>query len=70
MEVIPFVIPTSSDSVKVKKSLSKYFTNVVCVPSTNKIEGETYFADMNEKSLLKYIRKNKRYKMNLIQDKE
>ena len=70
MEIIPFAIPASSDSTKVKKSLSKYFTNVFCIPSTNKIEGETYFADMNEKSLLKYIRKNKRYKMNLIQDKE
>lgn len=70
MEVIPFAIPASSDSLKVIKSLGKYFSNVVCVPSTNKIEGETYYADMNEKSLLKYIKKNKRYKLNLIQVKE
>lgn len=68
--IIPFLSPKGNNISKNSKFLSKYFSNVTWVPSTNKLESGTFSASMNEDNLLKYIRKNKRYSMNLIQVKE
>lgn len=70
INVIPFLSPTGTNFNKNKKVLSKYFNNVNWIKSTNKMESGTFSANMNEDNLLKYIRKNRRFSIKLLEVKD
>lgn len=70
LNVVPFLSPSGTNFNKNKQVLSKYFDNVNWIKSTNKMENGTFSAKMNEANLIRYIRKNKRYSIKLLQVKD
>ncbi len=68
--VLNISVPSKGDNKKKLKNLSKYFENVFLVKTTSVVGGVECTAKMNEENLLRYIKRNKRNKMNLIQVKE
>ncbi len=68
--VLNISVPNKGDHAKNLKLLSKYFTDVKLTKTSSVVGGVECTAKMDEKNLLKYLKKNKRNKMNLIQVKE
>lgn len=68
--VLSIALPNKGDNTQKVKKVSKYFADVKCVKTLNVLNTVDCTAKMDEKSLLKYIKKNKRNKMKLIQVKE
>lgn len=68
--VLNISIPNKGDNNKKIKYISKYFDDVKLAKTTSVVGGVECTAKMNEENLLKYLKRNKRNKMNLIQVKE
>lgn len=65
--VLNISMPSKGNSTQKVKAVSKYFADVKCIKTNNVINAVECTAKMDEKSLLKYIKKNKRNKMKLTQ---
>ncbi len=70
LTVLNISVPNRGDNIRKVKVISKYFADVKCVKTSSMLNMVECTAKMDEKNLLKYIKKNKRNKMKLIQAKE
>lgn len=68
ISVLHISVPNKGDYLKNIKYVSKFFDDVKCIKTSNVVDIIECTAKMDEKKLLKYIKKNKRNKINLIQD--
>lgn len=66
----PIVNPTKNSRKKDEKILNKYFDDVKVVTNDSKLSKGTFSLKMNEENLLKYMKRNKRFAIKLIQVKE
>lgn len=68
ISVLHIAVPSKGDYVKNIKYVSRFFDDVKCVKTSNVVDIVECTAKMDEKRLLKYIKKNKRNKINLVQE--
>jgi len=70
LTVLSISVPNKGDNVQKVKKISKYFADVKCIKTNNMLNMVDCTAKMDEKNLLKYIKKNKRNKLKFIQEQE
>ncbi len=67
---LQIAVPTKGNIDERRKAVGKYFSDVKCDDNTKILDMITCTAKMDENSLLKYVKKNKRNTIKLIQVKE
>lgn len=67
---LQIAVPSKGDLASKRNAVSKYFADVKCDENTKILDMITCTAKMDESSLLKYVKKNKRNTIKLIQVKE
>lgn len=65
--LVPIINPTKKSTKRDERILNKYFEEVKLVSNKSELSKGTFSVKMNEDNLLKYIKKNNRFSIKLIQ---